>query len=197
MNFESVTSGDYDMGQAVRRLFVVGPRTSKGEVIDIAAVLCHDNAMKNKAAVALGKRALRKLGRQHYRAITALGRAARMSDRLCVKGCGRRVAKDNKSGVCRQCQRHPRTARLARSAFPPAAAARQDAINGAERERSELRWLAANRHRYAGRWVALDGYNLLAVGDSAEAVYRAIANVEATPLVTRVEPEDEVYFAGW
>jgi hypothetical protein len=73
----------------------------------------------------------------------------------------------------------------------------QDAINGAERERTEFRWLALNREGYAGRWVALDGDQLLAVGDSAREVYAAIANQRRTPLVTRVEPEDEIYFAGW
>ncbi|HXJ91880.1 MAG TPA: DUF5678 domain-containing protein [Terriglobia bacterium] len=69
--------------------------------------------------------------------------------------------------------------------------------NGLERERSEFRWLAHNGQQYAGRWVALDGDALLAVGDSAREVYAAIAGYAGTPLVTRVEPEDEVYFAGW
>lgn len=78
---------------------------------------------------------------------------------------------------------------------PPAAL--RDAVNGAERERTEFKWLALNRERYAGRWVALDGDELLAVGGSAREVYAAIANHRRTPLVTRVEPEDEVYFAGW
>jgi len=80
---------------------------------------------------------------------------------------------------------------------PPAPAAVGDGAGGAERERTELRWLALNRERYAGRWVALDGDQLLAVGDSAREVYAAIANHRRTPLVTRVEPEDGVYFAGW
>ena len=79
----------------------------------------------------------------------------------------------------------------------PAPAARADAVNGAARERAEFEWLALNRQRYAGRWVALDWNTLLAVGDSAREVYAAIAGHEGTPLVTRVEPEDEVYFAGW
>jgi hypothetical protein len=79
----------------------------------------------------------------------------------------------------------------------PARAARADAVNEAARERSEFRWLALNRQRYAGRWVALDGNALLAVGDSAREVYAAITSREGTPLVTRVEPEDGVYFAGW
>ena len=78
-----------------------------------------------------------------------------------------------------------------------APAAMADAVNGAERERTEFRWLALNRERYAGRWVALDGDRLLAVGDTAREVYAAVANHPQTPLVTHVEPEDELYFAGW
>jgi antitoxin (DNA-binding transcriptional repressor) of toxin-antitoxin stability system len=80
---------------------------------------------------------------------------------------------------------------------PPSPAALGDAVNRAERERTEFGWLALNREGYAGRWVALDGDQLLAVGDSAQEVFAAIANQRRTPLVTRVEPEDEVYFAGW
>jgi antitoxin (DNA-binding transcriptional repressor) of toxin-antitoxin stability system len=80
---------------------------------------------------------------------------------------------------------------------PPSPVALGDAVNRAERERTEFRWLALNREGYAGRWVALDGDQLLAVGDSAREVYAATANHPRTPLVTRVEPEDELYFAGW
>jgi antitoxin (DNA-binding transcriptional repressor) of toxin-antitoxin stability system len=78
---------------------------------------------------------------------------------------------------------------------PPAAMG--DAVNPAERERAEFRWLALNRERYAGRWVALEGDRLLAVGDSGREVYAAIANQGRTPLVTRIEPEDELPFGGW
>ncbi len=78
---------------------------------------------------------------------------------------------------------------------PPAAPG--DALSGAERERAEFRWLGLNRERYEGRWVTLDGDSLLAVGDSAQEVYAAVANHDRTPLVTRVEREDEPYFAGW
>ena len=82
----------------------------------------------------------------------------------------------------------------------PAAAAPAglgDTVTDAERERKELEWLALNQQRYAGRWVALDGDELLAVANSAREVYAAVANHVRTPLVTRVEPEDEVHFAGW
>jgi uncharacterized protein (DUF433 family) len=69
--------------------------------------------------------------------------------------------------------------------------------NGSERAQSEFGWLAENRQRYAGRWIALEGDKLLAVGDSVREVYAALANHAGTPLVTQVEPEDEHHFAGW
>ena len=80
---------------------------------------------------------------------------------------------------------------------PAASAAPGGAGNGGERARLEFQWLALNRQRYAGRWVALDGDRLLAVGDSAREVYAAIASHQGVPLVTRVESEDEAHFAGW
>lgn len=69
--------------------------------------------------------------------------------------------------------------------------------DGRDRTRLEFEWLAENRERYAGRWVALDGNSLLAVGDSGREVYAAVADHQGTPLVTRVESEEELYFAGW
>ena len=83
------------------------------------------------------------------------------------------------------------------SVFSPAPARVGDVIDGAGCEQSEFIWLALNRQQYAGRWVALDGDELLAVGDSAQDVFAAIANRRQTPLVTRVEPDDELNFAGW
>jgi antitoxin (DNA-binding transcriptional repressor) of toxin-antitoxin stability system len=80
---------------------------------------------------------------------------------------------------------------------PPAPAGLVGTDSGAERERMEFRWLALNRHQYAGRWVALDGDRLLAVGDSAQEVYALIGDHRRTPLVTRIEPEEELSFAGW
>ena|ERR1017187_5586022 len=72
-----------------------------------------------------------------------------------------------------------------------------DASKEIERELCELSWLETHREQYAGRWVALEGDALLAVGDSAREVYAAIARHEGTPLVTRVESEEHVPFAGW
>ncbi len=79
----------------------------------------------------------------------------------------------------------------------PAPIARTSIVIDAEREGSEFRWLAVNQRQYAGRWVALDGNTLLAIGNSAREVYAAIAGHKRTPLVTYVEKENEPYFAGW
>jgi len=73
---------------------------------------------------------------------------------------------------------------------------RGSAGKSTERELSELQWLELNRQRYAGQWVALEGDALLAAGNSAREVYAAIAGREGTPLVTRIEPEEQVPFAG-
>lgn len=72
-----------------------------------------------------------------------------------------------------------------------------DANKEVERQMSELKWLETHHEQYAGRWVALEGNALLAVGDSAREVYAAITRHEGAPLVTRIEPEGEPPFAGW
>jgi squalene cyclase len=72
-----------------------------------------------------------------------------------------------------------------------------DAAKEVERQMSELSWLETHREQFAGRWVALEGNALLAVGDSAREVYAAIARHEGAPLVTRIEPEEQLPFAGW
>jgi hypothetical protein len=72
-----------------------------------------------------------------------------------------------------------------------------DGTQEVERQMSELSWLETHREQFAGRWVALDGNTLLAVGNSAREVYAAITGNKGTPLVTYVERENEPYFAGW
>ena len=72
-----------------------------------------------------------------------------------------------------------------------------DAPKEVERQMSELSWLETHREQFGGRWVALDGNTLLAVGNSAREVYAAITGNKGTPLVTYVERENEPYFAGW
>lgn len=67
-----------------------------------------------------------------------------------------------------------------------------------DRWEREQYWLDEHRDEYQGQWVALEGDRLLASGADGRAVYEAAraAGVRA-PLVTRVEPRDELPFAGW
>jgi len=67
----------------------------------------------------------------------------------------------------------------------------------AERRRDDLEtaWLAANRDRYAGLWIALQGEELLAVAPTAREVFAAVAGRDVTPLVMQIE--SAAPFAGW
>ena len=60
----------------------------------------------------------------------------------------------------------------------------------------ETTWLAANRHKYSGQWIALNGDRLLAVGASAREVFSEVADYDPPPLVIRIV-EQELPFAGW
>jgi hypothetical protein len=67
-----------------------------------------------------------------------------------------------------------------------------------DRWEREQRWLDEHREEYLGQWVALEGDRLLASGADGRAVYEAArASGVRAPLVTRVEPRDELPFAGW
>ena len=62
----------------------------------------------------------------------------------------------------------------------------------------ELRWIEEHRSEYAGRWVAVRGDRLLSSGTDGREVYEAArAAGDERPFVTRVEPADELPFAGW
>lgn len=60
----------------------------------------------------------------------------------------------------------------------------------------EAQWLAKNRSQFAGRWIALQGGRLLAVGDTAREVFLKVADEKTPPLVIRLE-NDDLPFAGW
>ena len=64
------------------------------------------------------------------------------------------------------------------------------------RDAAESRWLDLNRAAYANRWIALDGDQLLAVGDTAKEVFGQVTNHKPVPLVIQVSG-DELPFAGW
>src|SRR6185437_9279562 len=60
----------------------------------------------------------------------------------------------------------------------------------------EKRWLAENRQRFSGRWIALEGQTLLASGDTAKEVFSRVAGQARPPLVIRVEDHKHP-FARW
>lgn len=57
-------------------------------------------------------------------------------------------------------------------------------------------WLAENRSKYFGKWIALEGGRLLAVADSAKEVFSKVANHPTPPLVIRIS-EHDLPFSGW
>jgi hypothetical protein len=62
----------------------------------------------------------------------------------------------------------------------------------------ELQWIEKHRSVYAGQWVAVRGDRLLSSGPDGRTVYEAArAAGDERPFVTRVEPADQLPFAGW
>ena len=64
-----------------------------------------------------------------------------------------------------------------------------------QRDEAESAWLAANRDRYVGLWIALQGDELLASAPTAREVFAAVAGRASKPLVMQIEPPAP--FAGW
>jgi hypothetical protein len=62
--------------------------------------------------------------------------------------------------------------------------------------RQEMKWLAENRAKFRGKWVALHGNRLLAAEATAREVFAKVADQQTPPLVIRIE-EDELPFGGW
>jgi hypothetical protein len=60
----------------------------------------------------------------------------------------------------------------------------------------EIAWITENRLRFNGRWIALSGRNLLAVGDSAMEVFRETEHLIPPPLVVKLD-EESLPFSGW
>jgi Family of unknown function (DUF5678) len=72
-------------------------------------------------------------------------------------------------------------------------------ISEAQTNRSTmpLRWLHANREKYLGQWVALDGDRLIASGATAQEVYsKARAEGIEIPFVELVTSVEPVPFTG-
>jgi len=63
--------------------------------------------------------------------------------------------------------------------------------------RQEMEWLRDHGREYAGRWIAVKGDRLLAVGASASEVYAQIRQRADAPMVAKVGQNDDLPFAGW
>ncbi len=61
-----------------------------------------------------------------------------------------------------------------------------------------MKWLKANREKYAGQYVALDGDKLVGRGKTiSEAHEQAKRNDARKPFLVRVSGEDEILSGGW
>jgi hypothetical protein len=72
----------------------------------------------------------------------------------------------------------------------------QDHAQSDRQFEQEKRWLAENRDKFRGKWIALEGDHLFAVGITAKEVFSKVADQNPPPLVIRVAEED-LPFAGW
>jgi hypothetical protein len=68
-----------------------------------------------------------------------------------------------------------------------------------EKFQKALRWIEENRAEFLGKWVCLDGENLIASGDDAKKVYtEAKAKGIKIPFIEQVrEEENSAYWGGW
>lgn len=68
-----------------------------------------------------------------------------------------------------------------------------------DQERTQqLEWLKANRERFAGKYVALDGICPVGEGKTfREARENALKNGSVDPFVTFVYSEQDIPFGGW
>lgn len=63
-------------------------------------------------------------------------------------------------------------------------------------QQKEAKWLAENRARYAGLWIALEGDELLASGPSAKEIFAQVAHRSSPALVMQIESAP-LPFSGW
>lgn len=67
-----------------------------------------------------------------------------------------------------------------------------------EKFKSAMKWIEDNRADFLGKWVCLDGDNLISFGDDAVKVYdEAIAKGIEIPFVNQIREEEKAYLGGW
>jgi Family of unknown function (DUF5678) len=62
----------------------------------------------------------------------------------------------------------------------------------------EIRWVSDHRAEYQGKWVVVEGNELIGSGDDAKALYEeARARGIEVPFLVQVECENEWEFGRW
>jgi Family of unknown function (DUF5678) len=62
----------------------------------------------------------------------------------------------------------------------------------------EMHWLTDHRHEYAGKWVVIEGDQLISHGENAQEVHqKALQAGISVPFLVHVEPQDQLPFGGW
>lgn len=62
----------------------------------------------------------------------------------------------------------------------------------------EFQWLKEHKHEYIGKWVVVEGDQLISVNDTGKEAYAAghAAGIES-PFVEYISPIDDLPFGGW
>lgn len=62
----------------------------------------------------------------------------------------------------------------------------------------EFRWLKEHKHEYVGKWVLVEGDQLISVNDTGKEAYAAAraAGIKS-PFVHLIHPEEDLPFGGW
>lgn len=74
-----------------------------------------------------------------------------------------------------------------------------DEINKIDNSRTkEFNWLAQNKHKYLGQYVALNGDELLCYGvNGREVIKKARSLGVKNPSIVHVEEDEDLPFGGW
>jgi hypothetical protein len=66
------------------------------------------------------------------------------------------------------------------------------------RRQQHIKWLKEHQREYAGKYVALDGYRLVAEGRTFPETHQAALKAGVKkPFITQVFPPDSTVFGGW
>lgn len=74
-----------------------------------------------------------------------------------------------------------------------------DKVNNLDNARTkEFSWLAQNKHKYLGQYVALNGDELLCYGTNGREVIKKARSLGVrNPLIVHIEEDEDLPFGGW